>query len=74
MKKNISILLVILSVLGLGFVTSCGNKAPSNELLCYVGGTMRPAMEEIAKKYKEKTGKEVVIDYAGSGELLINRL
>ncbi|MFW6062121.1 MAG: substrate-binding domain-containing protein, partial [Planctomycetota bacterium] len=36
----------------------------------YVGGTMRPAMEELARRYTKKTGRAVEIDYAGSGELL----
>ena len=40
-------------------------------LLCYVGGTMRPAMEAFAKQYEEQTGKGIEIDYAGSGTLLL---
>ena len=45
--------------------------AASEPLLCYVGGTMRPAVEEIAKMYTQKTGREILIDYAESGQLLI---
>lgn len=40
-------------------------------LLCYVGGTMRPAMEELAKQYKQKNGQEIQIDYADSGQLMV---
>jgi len=40
-------------------------------LVCYVGGTMRPAMEKLAKTYTERTGRRIEIDYAGSGELLV---
>jgi molybdate transport system substrate-binding protein len=39
-------------------------------LLCYVGGTMRPAMEEIIKAYEAKTGQKILVDYSGSGELI----
>ncbi len=46
-------------------------EAGKKPLLCYVGGTMRPAMEAIAKLYEKQTGQPVDIDYAGSGELLI---
>ncbi|MBL8027512.1 MAG: substrate-binding domain-containing protein, partial [Fibrobacteres bacterium] len=40
-------------------------------ILCYVGGTMRPAMEELVKTYEAKTGKKVLVDYSGSGELIV---
>lgn len=40
-------------------------------LLLYVGGTMRPAMEEIVLRYVQKTGQQIELDYAGSGELFI---
>ena len=53
------------------FANSCGKKDNGQALLCYVGGTMRPVVEELAKQYQEKTGQAVQIDYAGSGELLI---
>jgi len=54
-------------------LNSCDSDNPkaAGSLLCYVGGTMRPAMEEIADMYKKKTNQEVLIDYAGSGELLV---
>ena len=51
--------------------SSCRNKNSNPALLCYVGGTMRPVMEELAKNYQDETGQAVEIDYAGSGELLI---
>ncbi|MBN2738836.1 MAG: hypothetical protein JXR70_17770 [Spirochaetales bacterium] len=40
-------------------------------LLLYVGGTMRPVMEEIVNRYSLETGQLFELDYAGSGELLI---
>lgn len=51
----------------------CGRKTPAGKtpLLCYVGGTMRPALEELARQYEAKTGQKVNIDYAGSGELIV---
>ena len=50
---------------------SCRREAENKPLLCYVGGTMRPAVEKLAEMYKKETGQSVEIDYAGSGELLI---
>lgn len=40
-------------------------------LLCYVGGTMRPAMEELAALYEKETGRPVQLDYGDSGQLMI---
>jgi len=40
-------------------------------LLVYVGGTMRPAMEEIKALYEKETGLEIKIDQGDSGQLLI---
>ena len=44
--------------------------APGKPLLCYVGGTMRPVMEQLARAYEKQTRRKVEIDHAGSGELL----
>jgi molybdate transport system substrate-binding protein len=45
--------------------------AAAAPLLVYVGGTMRPAMEEIKALYEKETGREIRIDQGDSGELLI---
>lgn len=63
------------------FLVSCskqdkkaGKFAPKNAeskpLICHVGGTMRPVMEELARKYAKETGQKIEINSAGSGELL----
>lgn len=39
-------------------------------LLCHVGGTMRPVMRKLAAMYEQQTGQKVMINSAGSGELL----
>jgi len=39
-------------------------------LVCHVGGTMRPVMLELAKRYEAETGQAVEVNSAGSGELL----
>lgn len=55
-------------------VASCQKpaQAPAKKpLLCYVGGTMRPAMEELAAAYLKKTGQEVQLDFADSGQCLV---
>jgi len=65
-------------VAGIGLVSAailplgCKSEAADDEaLLCYVGGTMRPAMEKVVEAYKAKTGQEVLLDHGGSGHLLI---
>lgn len=60
-----TLLLALLLASGCGWLP--GGDRP---LLCYVGGTMVPVMEEIAKAYQADTGIEVEIDYGGSGVLL----
>lgn len=40
-------------------------------LLVHVGGTMRPAMEEICKLYEQESGRKVEVNYGDSGELMI---
>ena len=47
----------------------CGDKGDQS-LRCYVGGTMRPAMEKLAEIHKQRTGQAVEIDSADSGSLL----
>jgi molybdate transport system substrate-binding protein len=39
-------------------------------LICHVGGTMLPAIEEIAKQYREATGEAVELNTGDSGALL----
>ena len=51
---------------------SCSKKSSDKPaLLCYVGGTMRLVMTELAKRYEEKTGQKIDIHPGGSGELMI---
>ncbi len=61
-------------------LAACGESGSSGQpkphkrhkpLHCYVGGTMRPAMEKLAKLYEAKTGQKVDIDSAGSSDLLM---
>lgn len=54
-------------------VAGCKSRSKSESakaLICHVGGTMRPAMEELARRYEAQAGQSIQIDYAGSGELL----
>ncbi len=62
--------LVVLAGAGCGRESAVkpGAKDP---LLCYVGGTMRPAMEELGRRYEAQTGQPVLFDYADSGTLII---
>lgn|GEM_PF-142406 len=58
-------------LLVLGGSGSAENPDENDPLLCFVGGTMRPAMEKLVEMYKAKTGIPVLLDYADSGELFI---
>lgn len=49
------------------FLAGCGRE----DVRCYVGGTMRPAIEELAALFERETGKHIDIDYADSGALLV---
>ena len=48
-----------------------GQSQAHRPLHCYVGGTMLPAMEKIARLYEAQTGQKVELDSADSGELMI---
>ena len=55
-------------------LVGCGRERPEDKpLVFYVGGTMQPAMAELAKLYEAKTGQKVEIDKGGSG-VLLNRI
>lgn len=72
-KTSLGFWLPALALAGFMALTcQCGARSNSQaHLLCHVGGTMRPAMEAIAKLYEQKTDAKVDIDYAESGELLV---
>lgn len=64
--------LLFLPVAALFLMFSCQKtKAPSEPLLCYVGGTMRPAMEQLVKAYEAKTGVKISVDQGESGTLIV---
>lgn len=44
--------------------------AVAGALLVHVGGTMRPAMEEICKLFERETGTKVEVNYNDSGSLI----
>ncbi len=50
--RNAAVMMVML--VGL---CSCGRKPVAEQapILCYVGGTMRPAVEELARRYEAAT-------------------
>jgi ABC-type molybdate transport system substrate-binding protein len=55
-------------------MVGCGRENPEDKpLVFYVGGTMQPAMEELAELYEAKTGQAIEIDKSGSG-VLLNRI
>ncbi|MCX5674434.1 MAG: molybdate ABC transporter substrate-binding protein [Planctomycetota bacterium] len=54
-------------------LAGCGgaDDADQGPLRCYVGGTMRPAIEELAKAYQAETGRRIELDFGDSGTSLI---
>ncbi len=69
MPSRLAPLLVLVPLM---LVAGCGGESETaTPLHCYVGGTMRPAMEKLAAKYEAETGQTVDLDFGGSGENLI---
>ena len=63
--------IVVSALAGLALPAGCRRtEGPRKPLTCHVGGTMRPVMQELAKRYEAQTGRKVDINSAGSGELL----
>jgi len=65
-----------MAVLGVCLAAGCNSDSgdPKDKpLVFYVGGTMQPAMVEMAKIYEKKTGQKIEIDKGGSG-VLLNRI
>ncbi|MBE3070961.1 MAG: hypothetical protein IMZ66_12065, partial [Planctomycetes bacterium] len=58
--------MVVLAPLAAAMLAGCGGDEPA-PLRCYVGGTMRPAVEEIVQRYREETATAVELDYGDSG-------
>jgi len=67
MKKIISLVMLVAAI---AMLVSCKDDNGEINLKCHVGGTMQPVMVELGKLYKEKTGINIEINSAGSGELL----
>ncbi len=71
MKKSTIIwAAVAVAVLALIIVNSEKTDGAKTPLICHVGGTMTPVMKVLGDLYHEETGQPVVINSAGSGELL----
>ena len=69
MKLRIALVIAVLAVAS--FLLWPRERTPATRpLVCYVGGTMRPVFEELARVYREKTGRRIDITSAGSGELM----
>jgi ABC-type molybdate transport system substrate-binding protein len=71
MRTTLKLFLAISVLSFLAF--SCGkrSKAAIEPLLCYVGGTMRPAMDSLIKLYQAKTGGKIDVDQGESGTLIV---
>jgi molybdate transport system substrate-binding protein len=69
--KRLSLVMVILACTSLLLSDMAQAQDQTEPLLCYVGGTMRPAVEKLAEVYKAKTGEQLHLDFGDSGELFI---
>lgn len=71
-RRTIAWMLGAVAVASAGLLAGCSGKPAEEEpLRCYVGGTMRPAMEELAKGFEAETGRHVDLDPGDSGESII---
>ena len=68
---SILISALVLGALSVGGFSCKKRSSGAPPLLCYVGGTMRPVMKELARLYEKRTGQRIDIDPGGSGELMI---
>ncbi|MFB3891358.1 MAG: extracellular solute-binding protein [Phycisphaerae bacterium] len=73
-KCELRIAWAVIACAGLVCGASCEKpKPPAGKpaLYCYVGGTMEPAMKELAADWLKQTGQAVDIDKADSGQCLV---
>ena len=71
MRTSTVLTLTSLAAVSLAAVAGCGSRKQSAKpLLVHVGGTMRPVIQALAKRYESRTGQRIDINSAGSGELL----
>lgn len=69
-KAVVALMVLVVAVVFVVFLRTPSQSMQDAHLLCHVGGTMTPTIEEIAKLYEAQTGVKVDINAAGSGELL----
>lgn len=68
-RPTASMAMVVAVLAAAATLGGCSDES-DEALKVHVGGTMRPVMEKLAEMYKDKTGQEVKVNSAGSGELL----
>jgi molybdate transport system substrate-binding protein len=71
MKRVLWVVAAVCVLAAAAYIIVGPGRGRSQALLCYTGGTMRPAVEELARRWQERTGAPVQVEYADSGELLI---
>ena len=67
---KMAMLVCVMSFLAAGGMAEEGVKARMEPLLVHVGGTMRPAMEEICALFEKETGIKVEMNYNDSGAII----
>lgn len=68
-RTHVLALMAVVAGLFLAGLAGCGQRNPEG-LYVYAEGCFQDPVEELAKKYEEKTGTKVDVDYSGCGELL----
>ena len=69
--KNVLAVSALLCLVLASVSCSKNSPQPKPQLTCYVGGTMEPAVRELAALYTKQTGQGLNVDYSDSGECLI---
>jgi len=71
MKRVVGVAVALLAVVVAAVLLMRSDGAPG-ELQVLCGDSMRGAMEEIARRYEERTGDKVTVHYGRSGELCVD--
>jgi molybdate transport system substrate-binding protein len=69
--KKVRLFLCLILVILLFLQCQQKSKAPAGPLLCYVGGTMRPAMDSLKKIYEARSSQKIDYDQGESGTLIV---
>lgn len=70
LRKTVLAGIVLILVLGLGSLQILGGGSDSNKIVAFCGSASKPAVQDAAKNFEEKTGISVELHFSGSGTML----